>query len=570
MRVSAVRKTAPDDPHPLHLKHVPRCWWPAVDELVQRVSSEADFITYTKLKVCCLHPSSFPGLVLPPVAELPVAGLGPQDVTSCLRFGYIRRLALSTHIGSSVKVFTVFEKEDTRRRVVFAPMEVNVAITLLLGSGFDKHPAGGLAASSFPVAEPTILPLIQHQSRYGAALTLDAPAFYTQLGRDLHLLPHTSKSDSFGEYTVFEQIIDFVFIADIGAAEDSTEDDHVIIIGTRAFGLFTPTSGCTGAAQMVALAQRIMLSLATATRRIVDVQVDVYIDNARLMGARADESWTVWKDAASACNLLFLLDGAEHSQSDYTFLGIAYSAGSFRPAEKTLRKCARFIDLTYTDELLNLTVGGALSIFGFLIYWNGMLRGRSHSYYFVLKYFRRRAASGVELSDPAHFWPCLVPLLRQWLRTISTTSCSLMPLPNPLHDIFLFTDATPTGWGCVIFAGSSSGAQVYVSAGTFATAEHINVLESRAVQYGTAFALRACPILLTHPSLCTLHHRIDNTSALRQHERGQARSWPSNAVVARTDALLPPQLARTWAFVASADQHADAASRLNRGTPLLI
>ena len=531
------------------MKHVPRCVWNRVDELV--AATPGNLQTYTALKVTCLHPSALPALLarLPPVTEVEIAELSVTDIQDCLGFDYILRVSLSTPIGSTVKVFTVLEKEDTRRRIVFAPFAVNAAASQLMGSGFDDQ---------------IYLSHGAQQTRYGGAITFDGPAFYTQLGRDLHLRPHVVRTDEYGSYTIFDgdESLDFVFLAPLGPVTAlSSVDAEFIVIGEVAYGLFTTTSGCTGSSQMVALSQRIMLALACTVQREIDVVADCYIDNGRLLGSNSElvtTAWASWQHSATACNLRFIQETP--FTYHYVFLGISYEAATYRPAPKALRKLEGLLRNTHDGSLLHWSMAEALSLFGFLVHWTSVMGLRPHPYYFVYKFFRRR--SGTELSDPASFWPSLLPLLRQWIRSLSRSSASLLQPPTRIHDIFLFTDATLVGWGCVVFAGSSAAAPVAVSAGAFDWEEHINVLEGRAIEYGTAFALEVCPVLRTQPENCRLHYRIDNTSALQQHTHGRARNWQSNAIISRTDAMLPPLLTRTWAYVTSAEQHADTASRL--------
>ena len=103
------------------------------------------------------------------------AELTAADMELLLREQYIRPLESDEVVRGRVRVFSVLEKEDSRRRVVTCPDEINRLLV---------HPGG--------IELPHIDQLMAGENFH--AITADFPSFYIQLGLENNRLSSVSPS----------------------------------------------------------------------------------------------------------------------------------------------------------------------------------------------------------------------------------------------------------------------------------------------------------------------------------------------------------------------------------------
>ena len=388
-KLSKRPQTEDDWSTPIHCKFVTRANWPVIDALVH--THWPDIIErYTYLRKLCTNPPTNRDSIIT-LDEVPRAELRTADVSTLRRYSYIQGISTRTKILSIVHVHTLMEKEDTRRRVVFAPFEINNTWQHAgFGDGLDLPKLDEQVA----VLEDTI-----------GALCFDGPAFYTQLG--ISNIPAELGEVEGEEGVYLPEGAHFVFAVEL-------ED--------KSIQLFRNVSVCTGQAHCVALAQIIMKTLAIASLKLAGaescVKVTVYIDNGRFAGTEAasHKTWLAWKNIADSAGLEFDID-SEHAES-YVFLGLCYSHRKkhLRLGPKASSKMLKHMSTVNTGQCYSWTVRQVLSVFGSLVWATTALKLIPAPYYFVYKYVRRRctnsATGALTLQAPANIWPSVIQTLK--------------------------------------------------------------------------------------------------------------------------------------------------------------
>ena len=207
------------------------------------------------------------------------------------------------------------------------------------------------------------------------------------------------------------------------------------------------------------------------------------------------------------------------------------------------------------DSTATLTMGDMVSFFGLAVWGSSVFIRSTAEFYFVYKYFRRRAAQ--TLTSPAAVWPSIIHTLRRWILRLLQSSRPLKNSAASSPDVVVFSDACPEGYGVI----AHIGAAVYISAGPFLLNEDIAVLESRAFLHAVLFTRRVCQDRLgaIRP---TIHFYVDNTSVIGAFERGRSPVWLLNVLVARLHHNLHQFCDFSVSYVRSASNLADYWSRL--------
>jgi hypothetical protein len=127
-------------------------------------------------------------------------------------------------------------------------------------------------------------------------------------------------------------------------------------------------------------------------------------------------------------------------------------------------------------------------------------------------------------------------------------------MPSDARFVTLYTDASDTGWGVVVF---------YVQDGTETQAESqesINVRELRALRIGLRILVDVFNASAKSPIVVSAF--IDNTSALQWYKKGHSRSFVANGVLNDCQREFDRVVViRFLQYVASAANFADAPSR---------
>ena len=123
-----------------------------------------------------------------------------------------------------------------------------------------------------------------------------------------------------------------------------------------------------------------------------------------------------------------------------------------------------------------------LSAYGTIAYCARAARQPLHEHYHELKFARivakNLAVGQTTLRSNLRIWPAVATRLREWATQLLSNEW-VAPATKKDPTIRLFTDASRTGWGAVMY----SGADVTIVAGRWGAVPplHINVLEIHAI-----------------------------------------------------------------------------------------
>jgi hypothetical protein len=165
--------------------------------------------------------------------------------------------------------------------------------------------------------------------------------------------------------------------------------------------------------------------------------------------------------------------GAEH---DYTKALVRMSAKTVAKLESA----RKFI----SDPAA--TLDDFQELFGLLFYASRLLKIPIAEFYGPVKFYRRRLheldKGTWETTDPAKLWPSVRGDLSRWVRMALMNEWTHHVGEAPHDDLIIFTDASVTGWGAVLFDESSGKAAA--AGGKWShkhTCDQINELEALAV-----------------------------------------------------------------------------------------
>lgn len=292
---------------------------------------------------------------------------------------------------------------------------------------------------------------------------------------------------------------------------------------------------------------------------------DCYIDNIRFCAQNMDQIIAILDAFEEVCREVSattnetcheeMICGEEH-----TFLGVTYIAAqnpAVRLAEKTKTKLL-YAAQEWQSQNQEFTLRKAASIFGLLRYCCLVLRRSLASQYTSIKFFRRRASAGWDWDDPARTWPTIIaPLTQFMIQILKKPEAPVEPISEELPT--LFTDASMTGWGCVLFL--SSGA-VITCGGSWEAVQlperpSINVLELLAVEQALIYVGHWVKENF-------VHLWVDNTTALAGFDAGNSKAYEVNCALIRVLEQMKQQmiLFAKVDYVCSAENPADVWSRI--------
>lgn len=298
-----------------------------------------------------------------------------------------------------------------------------------------------------------------------------------------------------------------------------------------------------------------------------DIQFDIFIDNVRVSSNSRER-------IAEAVHLLyywaakFYIDINEEreevlasmaSRCPYTFLGIEYAHQfhSIRLSEKTLQK-VRSLDIS-TEGIS--TLRQYMGTYGLLAFCSLVHRQCRAQYYFATKFLRRSAAKLARqtLGAPADYdmpvtpWNIALNEMRKWKENVLVTNWQIIKTtPATRERVVIYTDASDTGYGAVLFAQTGEVAIIADKFPPEHTCENINVKETIAVYHALTKFDTACTAI-------TL--KIDNTSALGALKRTASPSFALNFWVGEVLHLQAWERVLHASYVASSANKADVPSR---------
>lgn len=282
----------------------------------------------------------------------------------------------------------------------------------------------------------------------------------------------------------------------------------------------------TGGRQSPSLAEALMGSL--AERAALDGAIPgTHIDNVRFVGTpdAVMRSWELFVSLAKSINMA--MDPFDCTPTTlYTFLGVQFSHSNHVAVQLAQKSWSKLLAWQGTP-LHEITLREAMMLFGQCVWARRVKQKSLADLYWILKFLRRKASIDACLDCPANIWNSTVT---QWLAMYSDALKNEPTIweANDHHEaretFHLYSDASLTGWGVVVFHTSGN---ISVSAGTWKRHEQIHILEARALRYGLKFFLRLAP------EISNAHVRVwvDNTSLLGAIAKGHSRSFLLNVVV---------------------------------------
>lgn len=464
------------------------------------------------LRECCLRPEAVASIPRPRWIE--EAELTQADIDKLIEYSYISVIAeiSPTQATSTIKVFTVLEKNGSRRRVIFHPSLIN---GVLLDAGFGEE---------HDVSLPCVSRQISAMQGTEGAMCVDGTAFYTQF---------PSTDDPFS----------FVFSFD--------------------GKFYRPTSISTGQRQCVALAQVVLEALAAITNKVFPhVVITSYIDNARFAGGLSvcNDAWTLFRRRAEEAKLTFEVQSTWAAR--YTFLGILYDHQhqSVQLGERATTKLRFYLTCFIRGDFATWTMQDCISLFGLLVWGSSVLCVSPASRYWIYKFLRRRSSK--LLTDPCDVWPSIIRLLEQWIFEVLHKVHSLSCSATEGEVVHVYSDASLDGHGVVVYVGS----RCYVSAGCFSRLENIAHLEGRAWLKAVHFTKL---VLGDAAKTASIIFYIDNTSIIGAVANGHSRNYIINCITIRLSQAMKESFgAVSVLYVKSSANHADYYSRLIYNTSM--
>lgn len=449
---------------PLHLKLVGALSWPRAREVVEAAGVH-DVCVYDAFLDKLFHPRGD----LRPASSLPLSDISSEDVSRLLASGRIEPIRESTMVCPIIP-FSVGEQAKRRRRFIAHPEEQNEDVDVKVGM-----------ARLSDIEEGVRL----HE---GARLT-DIAAYYQHFE-----LPTTTRCR-------------YSFRCSSGCFQLTTAP--------------TGHSHCSGIAQM--------LSESLAWLEPPRGLVAVYNDNFRCSGdaLSSEHDMLSIKQAGAYVGLTFNELETPFLQT-YDFLGVRCDH-----VKKTLaltdRTVAKLMEVRgiITSDMANVSMKTFRSFMGLLIFASSILRTRLAQFYYVLKCFRRRCSSDTDDSATSVIWPsCRAPLLA-WCNLLLTNTPRQV-LCRQLCEVVLFTDASLTGWGAVLFMDGQ-----HFSFGSKWISDRVNINELEACALRLAIQHFAYLLQNRHIKLV-----VDNSSLFFTYGKGRSRNFIMNSVIREVDDLV--------------------------------
>lgn len=139
----------------------------------------------------------------------------------------------------------------------------------------------------------------------------------------------------------------------------------------------------------------------------------------------------------------------------YDFLGVHYDGTTVSLSEKMREKLELLLDECW-QSIPDWTMHDLESAFGLLVSANSVVALCPAVYYLMYKFMRRRAQQNCAGPDKVNLWPCVMPVLRQWLRDMLLAPPRNMAAPPATPSCILVTDASLEGFGAILYLAGKS------------------------------------------------------------------------------------------------------------------
>jgi hypothetical protein len=329
--------------------------------------------------------------------------------------------------------------------------------------------------------------------------------------------------------------------------------------GSRLYQLLTIPTGSVSSPIIAQIVSRAIAATAcnisTRDRLQHGLQYHVMIDNIRFVANSEALLLRVWQSFADVCRLALVTVGdvTAPTNGSYVFVGLIHNHtnSTVTLSEKSVSKLQTF------KNSPDWRADSVERIFGLLNYASTALHVSLAPYYYVVKYYRRISTLGSSRGD---LWECCRHLMLTWIDEVATKVYAAKSVSVSSNVVFVFTDASLTGWGGVVLLDDhflAIGRRW--SAKVLALTMDINVLE--------AMALRNVVRHMTSVwRLANLSLRvfIDNTTTLAACRTSSARNFVTNSLTLEFNSLLADSNLRLLSadWIASEDNVADYWSRL--------
>jgi hypothetical protein len=182
--------------------------------------------------------------------------------------------------------------------------------------------------------------------------------------------------------------------------------------------------------------------------------------------------------------------------------------------------------------------------------------------YWIFKFQRRVSSEAFARGSWAfdrQVWPSILPHWMEWLSKALAKESVVPTFDDDLPTIIAYTDASPTGWGAVIFDGPHTS----ILAGRWSKNEsalHINQLELLAIQ--KCFS-KYVPVDSVPGTPRKVWLYVDNTSAISWVSKNKARGYFPNITLTNLARIKVDKalFIEHVSYVKSANNPADAPSR---------
>lgn len=487
---------------PLHVKDVPLINWQRAEATItdeSRLAWNTALAMITNIEFLQLHTPS------PNLETAPEADITTFDRDLLLQQHYIQPYDPRSIMGVT-RVFTVMEKDDTRRRLIVVPDELNEVIDLRF-----KH-----CNIRLPSVEE-----IGGDVLFAFAITGDVNAYYSSFE-----LPQNTR-----------QYFAFHFQGE----------------------WFVPTRIPTGYKPCPMLAQALIQSLIKSTLGPQEggnrnVQGRGYIDNVRFAGDDEkvlNECMKRFVLATQHVGMRFEITSAT-SDRTYDFLGVHcdHQLQTTSTAFKTIKK------LLVLRVRQTLKVRDLLHMLGLLVWSARCANIPLEPFYPVIKFFRRRVAVVSDLDQNIEIWASVLPLLNHWISLAVNNEPRKITTGSTLQ-ITIFSDACPSGWGTMIFFRQ----EVTVAFGPWETILPLGLPIAQYEAKATCLGVSQLSVM-TNP--VTLNLIVDNTSWVGTVHKMFPRNYWLNHQKQELKTLLRERRIDNWDiyWISTTNNLADVFSRI--------
>ena len=332
--------------------------------------------------------------------------------------------------------------------------------------------------------------------------------------------------------------------------------------------VYTLNSIPTGAVLPPLFAQalsRTLLALAVRSANVeAHVRHDCCIDNLRLCSDNLHALWAAWHELIALCSHLGATIGESNpppmtAPTPYTYLGMLFSIIDDVPqVELSSRSKTKMMKAaSIVSSTTPVTVVDAIALFGQTV-WATIVTGTPlGELYHVIKFIRRIQRR--KMNDLVSIWPSI---RKRWSEAlVKMTSLRFKSgFRKPNAHVTMFTDASLSGWGVVIF--NYGDCPIRIFAGKWSETEKresINVLELRALRIG----VRILASIKSPDEVLSVQIFIDNTSAMSWVKRKRAARYSTNQLALEVDDIMKQHLIQlsSICYIESARNFADKPSR---------